>query len=255
MLILRDSCFTLGVNRQKRCIIVMFSMTYYLQLKAALKNVLFGQIHRYWKDHQLRQMLFADVCNYDIFQQRLTERYCKQQNLDPLKQTFCQPFDLLFCFVFGVKGASRCRTALKTPLSSLSMVRCFHSKVDPFDIVLVCPHGHSDLWSTQRFARRERRNMWCQCATMVGGYKAHLGGRMWVFLRAASRTSQSRHTADLRSSNVMEQKHGNCAINSEFLISWEIMIQCVGRRLLRDHQRITHTHTHTHTHTAAVSMA
>ncbi len=43
LLILRDSCFTLGVNRQKRCIIVMFSMTYYLQFKAALKNVLFGQ--------------------------------------------------------------------------------------------------------------------------------------------------------------------------------------------------------------------
>ncbi len=84
------------------------------------------------------------------------------------------------------------------------------------------------------------------------GVIKHIWWRMWVFLRAASRTSQSRHTADLRSSNVMEQKHGNCAINSEFLISWEIMIQCVGRRLLRDHQCInTHTHTHTHTHSSS----
>ncbi|KAL1257306.1 hypothetical protein QQF64_012851 [Cirrhinus molitorella] len=84
----------------------------------------------------------------------------------------------------------------------------------------------------------------------MGGYKAHLVENVGVSQSSfSSRTSQSRHTADLRSSNVMERKHGNCAINSEFLISWEIMIQCVGRRssFYETISALTHTHTHTHT--------
>ncbi len=128
------------------------------------------------------------------------------------------------------------------------MVRRFHSKVDPFDLVLYVLMVILTCGVTQRFAHRERGNMWCQCAAMVGGYKAHLVENVGVSQSSfPSRTSQSRHMADLRSSNVMERKHGNCAINSEFLISWEIMIQCVGRRssFYETISALTHKHTHT----------
>lgn len=33
---------------------------------------------------------------------------------------------------------------------------------------------HKDLLEKERKRERERVNMWCQCAAMVGGYKAHL---------------------------------------------------------------------------------